>query len=47
MTDDSTVQAEQLPPKPFLSQEHHGKLIIMAMLVYAGDVAKGEQRPDG
>ena len=31
------------PPMPFLAEEHHGKLIILAMMVYAGDVANGEQ----
>ena len=31
------------PPMPFLPEEIHGKPIIMAMMVYAGDVAKGEQ----
>ena len=31
------------PPMPFLPPEHHGKLIIMAMLVYVGDVAEGER----
>ncbi|MBC7877859.1 MAG: FAD-binding oxidoreductase [Anaerolineales bacterium] len=31
------------PPMPFLAEEHHGKLVIMAMMVYAGDVANGEQ----
>ena len=31
------------PPMPFLAEEHHGKLIIMAMMVYAGDVANGER----
>jgi FAD/FMN-containing dehydrogenase len=31
------------PPMPFLAPEHHGKLIIMAMMVYAGDVADGEK----
>lgn len=31
------------PPMPFLAKEHHGKLIIMAMMVYSGDVANGEQ----
>jgi FAD/FMN-containing dehydrogenase len=30
------------PPMPFLPPEAHGKLIIMAMLVYAGDIATGE-----
>jgi FAD/FMN-containing dehydrogenase len=31
------------PPMPFLDKEYHGKLIIMAMMVYAGDVANGEK----
>ena len=31
------------PPMPFLPPEHHGKLIIMAMLVYVGDVKEGER----
>jgi FAD/FMN-containing dehydrogenase len=31
------------PPMPFLAEEHHGKLVIMAMMVYAGDVADGEK----
>ena len=26
------------PPMPFMPAEYHGKLIIMAMLVYAGNV---------
>lgn len=30
------------PPMPFLPVEQHGKLIIMAMLVYAGDAETGE-----
>jgi FAD/FMN-containing dehydrogenase len=29
------------PPMPFLAPEHHGKLILMAMLVYAGDAENG------
>jgi hypothetical protein len=29
------------PPMPFLSPEHHGKLVILAMMVYAGDPDKG------
>lgn len=29
------------PPMPFVPEEAHGKLIIMAMMVYAGDVADG------
>lgn len=31
------------PPMPFLAEEHHGKMIIMAMMLYAGDAVKGEQ----
>jgi len=31
------------PPMPFLSEEVHGKMILMAMMFYAGDVAMGEQ----
>jgi FAD/FMN-containing dehydrogenase len=31
------------PPMPFLPAEQYGKLIIMAMLVYAGDATKGEK----
>ena len=31
------------PPMPFLPAEYHGKLIVMAMLVYAGDVGEGER----
>jgi FAD/FMN-containing dehydrogenase len=31
------------PPMSFLDKEHHGKLIIMAMMVYSGDVSNGER----
>jgi FAD/FMN-containing dehydrogenase len=31
------------PPMPFLPEEVHGKLIVMAMLVYAGNVESGER----
>jgi FAD/FMN-containing dehydrogenase len=31
------------PPMPFLPSELHGKLIVMAMLVYAGDAKAGER----
>ena len=31
------------PPMPFLPAEVHGKLIVFAMLVYAGDVESGER----
>ena len=31
------------PPMPFVPAEHHGKLIIMAMMVYAGPTDAGER----
>jgi FAD/FMN-containing dehydrogenase len=31
------------PPMPFLPAEAHGKLVIMAMMVYAGEVDEGER----
>ena len=31
------------PPMPFLPEDVHGKPVLMAMLVYAGDPSKGEQ----
>ncbi|KAA0268595.1 MAG: FAD-linked oxidase [Chloroflexi bacterium] len=31
------------PPMPFLAEEVHGKMILMAMMFYAGDVTTGEQ----
>src|SRR6266508_2205424 len=29
------------PPMPFVPQEHHGKLAIMALMAYAGDAERG------
>jgi FAD/FMN-containing dehydrogenase len=31
------------PPMPFLPEEHHGKLVVMALLCYAGEAEAGEQ----
>jgi hypothetical protein len=31
------------PPMPFVPAEHHGKLVIMGMLVYAGDIESGQR----
>jgi FAD/FMN-containing dehydrogenase len=31
------------PPMPFLPAEHHGKLVLLAMMVFAGDLETGEQ----
>lgn len=40
----STIaNAMTAPPLPFLPQELHGKLIIMAIMVYAGEVTAGER----
>jgi FAD/FMN-containing dehydrogenase len=31
------------PPMPFLPAEHHGKLVVLAMLVYAGEAEAGQR----
>jgi len=31
------------PPMPFLPAEHHGKLVIMALMVHCGDVEAGQR----
>jgi len=31
------------PPMPFLPEEHHGKLVVMAIMAYAGDPEAGER----
>ena len=31
------------PPMPFVPAEHHGKLVIMALVTWAGDVDEGQQ----
>jgi FAD/FMN-containing dehydrogenase len=31
------------PPLPFIPQEHHGKPVVMAQMVYAGEPAAGEK----
>jgi FAD/FMN-containing dehydrogenase len=31
------------PPMPFVPADHHGRLVVMAMLVYAGEVEAGER----
>ena len=31
------------PPMPFVPEEHHGKVVILGMLCYAGDVEAGER----
>lgn len=31
------------PPMPFIPEEHHGEIVILAMLVHAGPVEEGEQ----
>jgi len=37
------VNVMPAPPMPFLAEEHHGKMIIMALMLYAGDPAQGEK----
>ena len=31
------------PPMPFVPEEHHGKLIVMALMAYAGDTDQGQR----
>jgi FAD/FMN-containing dehydrogenase len=31
------------PPMPFVAEEHHGKLVIMALLCHAGEAVAGER----
>jgi FAD/FMN-containing dehydrogenase len=31
------------PPMPFLPAEHHGRMVVMALMAYAGDADRGEQ----
>jgi hypothetical protein len=31
------------PPMPFVDPEHHGKLVLFALMTYAGDVEAGEK----
>jgi FAD/FMN-containing dehydrogenase len=31
------------PPMPFVPEEHHGKLIVMALVLYAGPIEEGEK----
>jgi FAD/FMN-containing dehydrogenase len=31
------------PPMPFVPEEHHGKLVVLALMAYAGDAAAGER----
>jgi FAD/FMN-containing dehydrogenase len=37
------VSVMKAPPLPFLPPEHHGKLVVMGSLAYAGDVEAGER----
>ena len=31
------------PPMPFLAEEHHGKLVVLALMAYAGEVDAGQR----
>ena len=37
------VNVMPAPPLPFVPAEHHGRLVVMAMLVYAGEVEAGQR----
>lgn len=37
------VNVMPAPPLPFVPTEHHGKLVVMALMAYAGDAAAGER----
>ena len=37
------IAVMKAPPMPFVPAEVHGKLVVMAMLAYAGDTAAGER----
>ena len=37
------VHVMPAPPLPFVPAEHHGRLVVMAMLVYAGEVEAGQR----
>ncbi|WP_117213246.1 FAD-binding oxidoreductase [Allorhizocola rhizosphaerae] len=37
------VMVMSAPPMPFVPQEYHGKIVVMALMTYAGPAADGEQ----
>ncbi|HKP51759.1 MAG TPA: FAD-binding oxidoreductase [Chloroflexia bacterium] len=37
------VNVMPAPPMPFISAEHHGKLVILALMTYAGGVEEGQR----
>jgi len=39
----SIANVMRVPPMPFVPEEAHGKLAIMALMTYAGDVAAGQE----
>lgn len=39
----SIVNVMPAPPMPFVPREHHGKLVVMALMCYAGDLREGER----
>ena len=39
----SIVSVMPAPPMPFIPAEHHGKLVVLAFMVYAGPVDAGER----
>jgi hypothetical protein len=39
----SIVNVMPAPPMPFVPKEHHGKLVVMALMCYAGDLTEAER----
>jgi hypothetical protein len=39
----SIVNVMPAPPMPFVPAEHHGRIVVMALMAYAGDAEAGEQ----
>jgi FAD/FMN-containing dehydrogenase len=39
----SIVNVMPAPPMPFVPAEHHGRIVVMALMAYAGDAQAGEQ----
>ena len=39
----SIVNVMPAPPMPFVPTEHHGRIVVMALMAYAGDSAAGER----
>jgi FAD/FMN-containing dehydrogenase len=40
------VNVMKAPPMPFIPEEHHGRLLVMVLLAYAGDLDQGDRLVD-